>query len=72
MKSLLKRNNPIDSIFVMYTFSSETSRDFRLLPTTRNSSSSSTIFLDGREKEKIRINRLYAEKDVTFNRNKAR
>lgn len=27
------------------TFSSDTSRDLRLLPTTRNSSSSSTIFL---------------------------
>lgn len=27
------------------TFSSETSRDFKLLPTTRNSSSNSTIFL---------------------------
>lgn len=30
---------------VVRTFSSETSRDLRLLPTTLNSSSSSTIFL---------------------------
>lgn len=34
-----------DSFLAVLTFSSETSRDFRLLPTTRNSSSSSTIFL---------------------------
>lgn len=38
-----------------YTFSSETSSDFKLLPTTRNSSSSSTILLYLNEKEKVEL-----------------
>lgn len=40
-----------------FTFSSETSRDFKLLPTTRSSSSSSTILLEKRTSSVQQIKR---------------
>lgn len=42
-----------------HTFSSETSRDFKLLPTTRSSSSSSTILLNEEEKKNEKNNKIY-------------
>jgi len=44
-KNLVIKMNEINLESEWDTFSSDTSRDLRLLPTTRNSSSSSTIFL---------------------------
>lgn len=44
-KSLSETRAVVERKERAYTFSSDTSRDLRLLPTTRNSSSSSTIFL---------------------------